>query len=172
MRHVWLLAFALLLCGPALGQGSIYDRCITAIGASDADTVSELAATIQRFNTIPANDVDLATQCVSQAMGKPMRFDTASGTFIPADVYDQELEKRREASEARIAEEERRRAALLERRRLVEIREEINRSLIATDIFEACTDLYALDKSRAILNSLCVDSFNANGHPNLRDYVE
>lgn len=172
MRNVWLVPFAVFLCGPAIAQGSIYDRCITAIEAADTGTVSKLAATIQRFNTIPANDLERATQCVSEAMGQLMRFDTASGAFIPADFYDEELEKRREANEARIAEEERRRAALLERGRLAEIREEINRSLIATDIFEACTELYAVEKSRAILNSLCVDSFNVNGHPRLGDYDE
>lgn len=172
MRNAWLVPFTVLLCGPVLGQASIYDRCITAIGAGDLDIVSELAATIQRFNAIPANELDRATQCVSQAMNELMRFDAASGNFISAEVYDEELNKRREAYEARIVEQERRRAAQLERQMLVEIRQEINRSLIAADIFEACTDLYAVDKSRAVLNSLCVDSFNVNGHPKLVDYIE
>ena len=48
-------------------------------------------------------------------------------------------------------------------------RENENRLLIAKDVREACTKLYFRDKSAAILNQVCLDSFSVNGHPLLGD---
>lgn len=92
MTKVWLVFVACLVCGPALSQTSIYDRCISAIEAGDSTTVTALATTIQRFNSIPTNDLDSATECVSQAVSEPMKFDTASGRFVPAVTYSEVLQ--------------------------------------------------------------------------------
>jgi hypothetical protein len=45
--------------------------------------------------------------------------------------------------------------------------EQNNQSLILNDTHEACTKLYASEKSEAMLNQTCVDAFNRMGHPNL-----
>lgn len=168
MRHICTAIFVILVCGPAFAQSTIFEKCISAIEAGDTDAVIQFAATIQRLNTISAANIDFASRCVSEALGKNVKFEPRLGGFFDA----QELESKR-ATDAALAEEGKRRVeAQLEAKRRVELRKELNRSLLAEDIYETCVELYYVDKSRAVLNSLCVESFTVRGHPRLKDFLE
>lgn len=162
----------------AQNQGSIYSRCAAAIAAGDQEAVISLASTLRRFNTHPAQNLEAAEECVSAAEGKPMRIIQPSGEFVPVEEYDAERDRRAAEREAMAKQ----RAALdkvrEELRKAREAREqeakrqkEVNRALIADDVFRACNDLYEDDFVVAMTNRVCVDSFSANGHPRLEEVL-
>lgn len=175
MRHICTAIVAILVCGPAFAQSTIFEKCISAIESGDTDAVVQFAATIQRLNTISSANTDFANRCVSEALGKNVKFEPRLGGFFDA----QELESKRATNDALVEEKFRRAAAQLEAQRAqleaqrrVELRKELNRSLLAEDIYETCVELYYVDKSRAVLNSLCIESFTVRGHPRLKDFLE
>ncbi|MBO6899331.1 MAG: hypothetical protein JJ868_18360 [Shimia sp.] len=173
-------------------QDSIYERCVEAIDAGDANLVSELADTIRGFNSHPAREFKFARQCVSFAEQREMLWDYETDEFISKEEFNnrqaqkqENQEKIRERNEALQEQRKRLQSDLghLEKRascvnaKLSQMNtdfeainkrfEQSNQALILDETHQACVELYSSDKPAAMINSTCVEAFQRKGHPSL-----
>ena len=178
---LYIVAVAIsFLIPPNSAKADIFADCAAAIEQGDAETIRSLSERMQRFNTIDVRNWKLAEKCVSAALESPYRYIPTSGTFVEEKQYQAEIERQESEKAAKMEAARKREAERMAQlqaeaelkaklRMRAEAIENLNRRLIAEDIQSVCKELYSQDLASAMTNAVCVDSFRANGHPNLTD---
>jgi hypothetical protein len=138
------------------------DQCQSALAAGDQAGFEAAAAAIQaRDDIFNAEARKRAEACLSQGYGEPWEYWFPSDSFEPSAriearikaTSDAKLAKERAATKAAAdaADAEAARAANAER--------------VAAMVYLSCSALLARDQEVAMTNSVCVESFLANGLP-------
>lgn len=161
------LAISIGFATASHAQDSIYEKCVAAIAAGLSDEVAEMSATIMRFSSHPSASAEAAEACVSAGLGAPMRWDSRSGKFIPAEDFERSIQERQKTRQAGEDRERARRASALLREVQERRRQQNNEALIAAGTYRACSALFERDEIATMTNALCVQSFRKYGHPDL-----
>lgn len=177
MKRIAFLSLAILISNAANVSAQVDDvrqvleDCSQAISVDDrsaaglvAERLSKMASMAHATGSLSDELLQLlsgddAKTCLSYARQANLEFSAELGRFVSSRVRQDAEQKKREAELAEEREKQFQEAEAAQR--LLELN-------INTKVYEACSQLANKDEIAAFTNELCVNSFKANGLPNLR----
>jgi hypothetical protein len=140
------------------------DQCMASVEAGDEAAFAEAAEAIKKrkdvFNTEAR---EKAEKCLGLGYGEPWMYHFPTSRFMSVAQYDVTF-KIAEEAKRRTAESDEQAAATAAQQKAAKAE---NAERVATMVYVACTTLLARDQVTAMTNQLCVESFLANGLPEL-----
>lgn len=165
------LGFAVLLHSmvlPSSTRAGVFEdlvvACLAAAESGDTKAFEDFSGQLRkRKDAFDTKARDTAEDCLSIGYGEPWVFDFPTDTFMSAAAVD---------ARQKVSEDAKRRTALADAQKrgedaAKEIDRQLNAERVSSMVYAACLTLFDRDIVEAMTNALCVESFLANGAPEL-----